>query len=73
MNGHIKAIRSTDASHLKNSVPRYALPDPNKPNSLDPPIVTSNDRAEMGLNHPILARWLCPAEYLESFDEDPAQ
>lgn len=25
----------------------------------------------MGLNHPILTHWLCPADQLEAFDEDP--
>ncbi|KAG8217106.1 hypothetical protein J3R82DRAFT_5136 [Butyriboletus roseoflavus] len=70
MNGHIKSVCSTDASHLKNSIPHYVLPDTTKPNSLDPPIVISSDQAEMGLNHPILACWLCSADQLEEFDED---
>ncbi|KAG6370927.1 hypothetical protein JVT61DRAFT_10774 [Boletus reticuloceps] len=42
---HTKFTRSTDASHLKSHVPRYAYPDLNNPNSIDPPIVVSNNRA----------------------------
>lgn len=73
MNTTIKATRSNDATRLKTCIAQYALPNPYKPASLDPPIINANGRAEMGLNHPILARWLCPADQLKRFDENPEQ
>ncbi|KAG6369478.1 hypothetical protein JVT61DRAFT_14370 [Boletus reticuloceps] len=73
MNTDIKGTRSSDATHLKSSIPRYCLPNPYDPTSLSPPIINGKGRAEMGLNHPVLARWLCPADQLEAFDEDPEQ
>lgn len=73
MNVTIKSTRSNDATRLKTYIAQYALPDPYKPASLNPPIINTNGRAEMGLNHPILARWLCPVDQLERFDENPKQ
>ncbi|KAG6370493.1 hypothetical protein JVT61DRAFT_11986 [Boletus reticuloceps] len=73
MNATIKAVRSNDATRLKTYIAQYASPDPHKPGSLNPPIVVTNGRAELGLNHPILARWLCPADQLDRFDKDPGQ
>jgi hypothetical protein len=73
MNTTIKAIRSNDATRLKTYMAQYASPDPYKPRSLNPPIVVTNGRAKLGLNHPILARWLCPADQLDQFDKDPQQ
>ena len=73
MNTTIKATQSNDATRLKTCIAQYALPNPYKPASLDPPIINANGRAEMGLNHPILAQWLCPADQLERFDENPEQ
>ena len=71
MNSDIKNTRLSDATHLKASIPRYCLLNPSDPTSLKPPILSTKGRAEMGLNHPILAGWLCPADQLEAFDEDP--
>ncbi|KAG6372782.1 hypothetical protein JVT61DRAFT_7181 [Boletus reticuloceps] len=55
MNATIKAVCSNDATRLKTYITQYASPDPHKPGSLNPPIVVTNGRAELGLNHPILA------------------
>ncbi|KAF8436567.1 hypothetical protein L210DRAFT_3647883 [Boletus edulis BED1] len=73
MNSDIKSTRSSDASHLKTQIPSYCLPNPHDPTSLHPPIAVGADRAELGLNHPILARWLCPLDQLKVFDENPEQ
>jgi hypothetical protein len=72
MNAMIKATRSSDAARLKLHIAQYTAPNPFKA-SFDPPIVYKNGRDEMGLNHPILARWLCPVEQLKRFDTDPTQ
>ncbi|KIK80586.1 hypothetical protein PAXRUDRAFT_90592, partial [Paxillus rubicundulus Ve08.2h10] len=68
----IGVTHSSDATHLKPHIPQYSTPNPFKA-VLGPPIVSSNRRAEMGLNHPILAQWLCPVNALTRFDEDPMQ
>ena len=71
--GEIKNTRSTDASRLKALIPKYASPNPLDVTIIKPPIVVTKSKAEMGLNHPLLARWLCPIDRLDEFDEDPAQ
>ncbi|KAH7881810.1 hypothetical protein F5I97DRAFT_2000613 [Phlebopus sp. FC_14] len=72
MNVMIRSTRSNNATRLKTYIPQYAAPNPFKV-AFNPPIVSSNGRTEMGLNHPILTRWLCPADQLQRFDEDPIQ
>ncbi|KAH7891070.1 hypothetical protein F5I97DRAFT_2071506 [Phlebopus sp. FC_14] len=72
MNAMIRSTQSNNATRLKTYIPQYAAPNPFKV-AFNPPIVSSNGRAEMGLNHPILARWLCPADQLQRFNEDPIQ
>lgn len=72
MSGEIKNTRSTDASRLKFFIPKYASPDPDNLSIIKPPIVVTKSKAELGLNHPLLARWLCPIDRLEEYDEDPA-
>ena len=71
--GAIRSTRASDTNGLKMSIPQYASPNPNNATSLKPPIILSGGRAEMGLNHPILAQWLCPAEFLKKFDQNPEQ
>ncbi|KAH7881914.1 hypothetical protein F5I97DRAFT_1991406 [Phlebopus sp. FC_14] len=72
MNAMIRSTRSNNTTRLKTYIPQYAAPNPFKV-AFNPSIVSSNGRAEMGLNHPILTRWLCPADQLQRFDEDPIQ
>jgi hypothetical protein len=39
---------------------------------LKPPISASRPKADVrGFNHPMIARLLCPVDYLSSFDDDP--
>ncbi|KAG2141504.1 hypothetical protein BD769DRAFT_1313942, partial [Suillus cothurnatus] len=61
----IGQVRSEDASHLKPVIGKYAAPDPDD-EDLVPPISANShkSRAKMGLNHPQLARMLCPFKLL---------
>ncbi|KIJ58069.1 hypothetical protein HYDPIDRAFT_94570 [Hydnomerulius pinastri MD-312] len=73
MNGIIRSTRSNDATRLKTVIGHYAAPDPSKA-AISPPIYNgSAGRSHMGLNHPVLARYICPIEYLDEFDTDPAK
>ena len=69
MNACIRHTRSNDATRLKASIGLYAAPNPQK-EGLTPPIVNTSGRAEMGSNHPTLARFLCPIDSLSDFDMD---
>lgn len=42
-----------------------------KDDALDPPVPEVEDKSMRGLNHPQLARLLCPRKKLDWFDEDP--
>ncbi|KAG1907605.1 uncharacterized protein F5891DRAFT_1180621 [Suillus fuscotomentosus] len=57
----IGQVHSEDASHLKPVIGQYAAYDPDN-KDLDPPICANNQRSrtKMGINHPQLARMLCP-------------
>ncbi|KAG2363842.1 hypothetical protein BDR07DRAFT_1223041, partial [Suillus spraguei] len=63
---------SEDASHLKPVIGQYAAYDPDD-KDLDPPIRANNQRsrAKMGINHPQLARMLCPVKHLGEYLKDP--
>ncbi|KAG8215163.1 hypothetical protein J3R82DRAFT_8666 [Butyriboletus roseoflavus] len=71
MNETIHSTRSVDTTSLKKHIAQYLPPNPHKA-GLNPPIVNGSGRAEMGLKHPILARFLCPADKLGEYDRDPA-
>ncbi|KAG2367260.1 hypothetical protein BDR07DRAFT_1606178 [Suillus spraguei] len=68
----IGQVRSEDASHLKPVIGQYAAYDPDD-KDLDPPIRANNQRsrAKMGINHPQLARMLCPVKCLGEYLKDP--
>ncbi|KAG1788721.1 uncharacterized protein HD556DRAFT_1447573 [Suillus plorans] len=68
----IGQVRSEDASHLKPVIGQYAAYDPDD-KDLDPPIRANNQRshAKMGINHPQLARMLCPVKHLGEYLKDP--
>ncbi|KAG6370181.1 hypothetical protein JVT61DRAFT_12328 [Boletus reticuloceps] len=66
----INNTRSIDTTKLKSYIAQYAAPEPNKA-ALDPPIVNINGRDQLGLKHPVLARFICPMEALAAFDENP--
>ncbi|KAG2133239.1 uncharacterized protein EDB93DRAFT_1107619 [Suillus bovinus] len=74
MNAIISGTRSDNATHLKVQIGHYAAPEPLK-EALKPTIYNggSLSRAHMGINHPVLASFLCPISALKDFNKDPAQ
>lgn len=45
-----------------------------KHGALIPPISASRPKADVrGFNHPMIARLLCPIDYIALFDEDPEE
>jgi hypothetical protein len=72
MNAVISGTRSDDATRLKVQIGHYAAPEPLK-EGLKPTIYNggSLSRAHMGINHPVLAYFLCPISALADFNRDP--
>ena len=71
--GEIKNTCSTDASCLKSLIPKYASHNLLDITIIKPIIIVTKLKVEMGLNYPLLTRWLCPINKLSEFDEDPVQ
>ncbi|KAG1734273.1 uncharacterized protein EDB91DRAFT_1057000, partial [Suillus paluster] len=64
--------RSADLSSVKHKGLQYiGLNMYSKADALDPPIPEVKDKSMRGLNHPQLARLLCPRKKLDWFDDDP--
>jgi hypothetical protein len=66
----ISATRPDDTSHLKNKIGHYMAF-----NMKDHPILPaiydgSGSCSHIGINHPILARFLCQVRELKRFSED---
>ncbi|KAG1768272.1 hypothetical protein EV702DRAFT_1203360 [Suillus placidus] len=73
MNSVISATRSDDAARLKSQIGHYAAPIPSD-GSLKPAIYNGNpSRSHLGVNHPVLASFLCPVLQLTKFKRDPAE
>ncbi|KAG2126879.1 uncharacterized protein EDB93DRAFT_1257377 [Suillus bovinus] len=74
MNAIISGTRSDDATCLKVQIGHYAAPEPLK-EAVKPTIYNggSLSRVYMGINHPVLASFLCPISALKDFNKDPAQ
>ncbi|KIJ14905.1 hypothetical protein PAXINDRAFT_78100, partial [Paxillus involutus ATCC 200175] len=69
----IGSTRSNDATRLKVWIGHYAAPNPSQA-TINPPIYTgSATRSHLGVNHPVLARMICPALALELYDSDPIE
>ncbi|KAG2740252.1 hypothetical protein P692DRAFT_20753714 [Suillus brevipes Sb2] len=69
----ISATRSDDTSRLKSQIGHYAAFN-TKDNPIRPAIYDgSGSRTHMGINHPVLARFLCPVRELKAFSEDADQ
>jgi len=66
----IHGTRSVDSTSLKKHVAQYLPIDPHK-EGIKPPIVNGS-KAEMGLKHPVLARFLCPVDRVQDYDADMA-
>jgi len=60
--------KSTDLGSVKHDGLPYLLPDGS---AFNPPIPKSEDKSNRGFNHPQLARMLCPAQKVKSFDKAP--
>ena len=73
MNAAAGAARSEDISSLKEAILSYAAV--HSPEGvLRPQINSSSSKSDTrGFNHPMLARLLCPIQYLAQFDENLEQ
>jgi hypothetical protein len=69
----IRTTRSSDATRLKPHIAQYSIPFNPFKSQIDPPVINANGRVDMGLNHPVLARFLCPVDQLERYDADIEQ
>ncbi|KAG2037514.1 hypothetical protein BDR03DRAFT_1010581 [Suillus americanus] len=74
MNTIISGTHSDDATHLKAQISHYTTPEPLK-EALKPTIYNggSLSRPHVGINHPVLASFLCLILGLANFNKDPAQ
>ncbi|KAG2116899.1 hypothetical protein BD769DRAFT_1313100, partial [Suillus cothurnatus] len=63
--------RSDDSTRLKLQISKYVALNPAK-DPVSPPIDDgSGQRTHMGINHPVLARFLCPIGEITRFQDDP--
>ncbi|KAG2129710.1 uncharacterized protein EDB93DRAFT_109762 [Suillus bovinus] len=70
MDATISATRSEDTSRLKSQIGHYAAFN-TKDHAICPAIYNgSGSRTHMGINHPVLTRFLCPVRELKRFSED---
>ncbi|KAG2124583.1 uncharacterized protein EDB93DRAFT_1098524, partial [Suillus bovinus] len=70
MDATISATRSEDTSRLKSQIGHYAAFS-TKGHPIHPAIYDgSGSRTHLGINHPVLARFLCPVRELGRFSED---
>jgi hypothetical protein len=70
MESAISGTRSDDSTRLKTHIGHYVAPNPAEA-AVSPPIHDgSGRRTHMGINHPVLARFLCPIGEIARFDED---
>ncbi|KAG1811696.1 hypothetical protein EV424DRAFT_1327427 [Suillus variegatus] len=73
MNGIISATRSDDSTRLKSQIGHYAAPLPAK-EPLSPPVNNgTSSRSHLGVNHPVLASFLCPIMAIKDYHQDPAE
>ena len=70
MTAVICGTHSDDATCLKVQIGHYAAPEPLKEGTIYNG--GSLSRAHMGINHPVLASFLCPISGLADFNRDPA-
>ncbi|KAF8550588.1 hypothetical protein OG21DRAFT_1487667 [Imleria badia] len=70
INHAMNEARSNDITGLREKIIGYATPNP-RVAPLSPPIPPGSSRSQMGLNHPVLAGYLCPVEYVKAFDRNP--
>ncbi|KAG8221170.1 hypothetical protein J3R82DRAFT_2727 [Butyriboletus roseoflavus] len=69
INKAISETRSSDSAQLHEKLSTYILQNL-KVNTMKSAINASIAKSELGLNHPQLARYLCPMESMAIFDKD---
>ncbi|KAI6146030.1 hypothetical protein BKA82DRAFT_20491 [Pisolithus tinctorius] len=72
MNITIGQIRSDDATRLRAYIGQYVAPRPLEA-GVSPPITSAGSKSGMGVNHPVLARMLCPASARDEFIKNPSR
>ncbi|KAG1789935.1 uncharacterized protein HD556DRAFT_1446512 [Suillus plorans] len=72
MESVISGTCSDDSTRLKIPICDYVAPNPAE-KAVVPPLHdgSSGRRTHLGVNHPVLARFLCPIGEIENFNEDP--
>lgn len=72
INKAINEARSSDAGKLRDRLSAYVTPNPSVA-SLNPPIPPGTSRSQLGLNHPVLAGYMCPVRSVAAFIKDPVE
>ncbi|KAG1846262.1 hypothetical protein F4604DRAFT_1688468 [Suillus subluteus] len=73
MNTVLSATRSDDAARLKSQIGHYVVAIPSD-GSMKPAFYTSSSsKTHLGINHPILASFLCPISQLAVFNGDKVE
>ncbi|KAF9228984.1 hypothetical protein BS17DRAFT_690623 [Gyrodon lividus] len=73
MNKAVRSTREDDSAYLKDKIGHYVSLNPAAA-ALSYPIHTEGgSTSHMGLNHPVLARLLCPITVLADFQTDPEE
>ncbi|KAG2136231.1 hypothetical protein BD769DRAFT_1709788 [Suillus cothurnatus] len=73
MNGIISATQSDDSTRLKSQISHYAAPLPAKEPLSLPVNNGTSSRSHLGVNHPVLASFLCPITAVKEYHQDPAE
>ena len=68
MNKIISATRSNDCTRLRREIGTYAAPDPTV--AAVSPLIHGSNATQLGLNHPVLARMICPIEAVMEYETD---
>ncbi|KAG1725157.1 uncharacterized protein EDB91DRAFT_1087218 [Suillus paluster] len=71
MESAILGTHSDDSTHLKMPICDYVAPNPADKAVVPPLHDGSGQCTHLGVNHPVLARFLCPIGEIENFNEDP--
>ena len=69
MNNIISSACSNDCTRLQQEIGHYVAPNSSVAGVM-PPINSSSLPTQFSLNHPILARLLCPTEAVGGYDDD---
>ncbi|KAG2030539.1 hypothetical protein BDR03DRAFT_878055 [Suillus americanus] len=73
MNCIISATWSDDPTHLKSQISHYAAPLPAKEPLSLPVNNGTSSRSHLGVNHPVLASFLCPIMAVKEYHQYPAE